>query len=413
MPDNDVRIRLSRPELGEEELDAVRRVLRSGTLTNGPENEAFGREFADRHQAGFGVTFCTGTCALAAMLLAEGIGPGDEVIVPSMTFIATATAVRHVGATPVFADIDPRTFNLDPVSVAARITPATRAVLTVHYGGQPGDLDALAQVCAERGVVLLEDAAQAAGAGYRDRPVGTFGRSAMFSFTPTKNITTGEGGIVLTDDPGIAERLMLLRNHGQTRLYRHESLGHNWRLTEMQAAIGRVQLRRLDGILERKRVIAGSLTRRLSGLAGLATPYRAPQVQGTWLLYTCLLPGIRDQVLADLLSRGIEARIYFPPVHRQPVFADGACGAHALGVRPVLPVTEAVAEAMVSLPVHHRLTEAEVAEIADAVIAAVGRATTVPGTTAAPAGAPPLGRSLAGALPSPQAVDVPELAGER
>ena len=375
MSDSDVRIRLASPDLGEEELDAVRRVLRSGVLTNGPENEAFGREFAERHAAAFGVTFCTGTAALAAMLLAEGIGPGDEVIVPSMTFIATATSVCHVGATPVFADIDPLTFNLDPDSVAARITPRTRAVMTVHYAGQPSELDRLAQLCAEQGVALLEDAAQAAGAEYRGRPVGTFGRSAMFSFTPTKNITTGEGGIVLTDDPATAVRLKLLRNHGQTRLYRHESLGHNWRLTELQAAIGRVQLRKLDAILERKHAIAGRLNRCLAGLDGLSTPYQVPDARGTRLLYTCLLPRVRDQVLADLLGQGVEARIYFPPVHRQPVFAGTPSGAD-------LPVTDSVAEAMLSFPVHHRLTDAEVHEIADAVIAAVGRATQACGAEA-------------------------------
>jgi perosamine synthetase len=387
VPDSNVRIRLARPDLGEEECEAVRRVLRSGVLTNGAENEYFAQEFADRHQARFGVTFCTGTAALNAMLLAEDIGPGDEVIVPSMTFVATATSVRHVGATPVFADIDPRTFNLDPVSVAAHITPATRAVMTVHYAGQPGDLDGLVQVCADAGVPLLEDAAQAAGAEYRGRPVGAFGRSAMFSFTPAKNITTGEGGIVLTDDPGVAERLRLFRNHGQTGLYQHESLGYNWRLTEMQAAIGRVQLRKLDGILERKQLVAGSLTRRLTGLPGLTTPHQAPDTRGTWALYTCLLPGIRDRVLADLLDRGVEARIYFPPVHRQPVFAEADGGS---GLAAALPVTEDVAQAMLSLPVHHRLTEAEVAEITDAVITAVGRATASPNATArlAPVGAP-------------------------
>jgi perosamine synthetase len=298
-----------------------------------------------------------------------------------MTFVATATSVCHVRATPVFADIDPRTFNLDPVSVAARITGATRAVMTVHYAGQPGDLDGLARVCAAAGVPLLEDAAQAAGAQYRGRPVGTVGRSAMFSFTPAKNITTGEGGIVLTDDPGVAERLRLLRNHGQTGLYQHESLGYNWRLTEMQAAIGRVQLRKLDGILGRKQQIVRSLTRRLTGLPGLTTPHQASDARGTWALYTCLLPGIRDQVLADLLDRGIEARIYFPPVHRQPLFArrDGGTGLAA-----ELPVTEAVAQAMLSLPVHHRLTEAEVAEIADAVSTAVERATTAAKATDRP-----------------------------
>ncbi len=190
------------------------------------------------------------------MLLAEGLGPGDEVIVPSMTFISTATSVRHVGATPVFADIDPRSFNLDPAEVARVVTSRTKAVMTVHYAGQPGELDKLAKTCADFGLLLLEDAAEAAGAVFRGVPVGTFGKSAMFSFTPTKNITMGEGGIVLTDDADTGHALRLLRNHGQWSPYEHVLLGYNWRLTEMQAAIGRVQLRKLDGILLRKRANA-------------------------------------------------------------------------------------------------------------------------------------------------------------
>ncbi|HEY5985849.1 MAG TPA: aminotransferase class I/II-fold pyridoxal phosphate-dependent enzyme, partial [Streptosporangiaceae bacterium] len=197
VPAIEPRIRLAKPDIGEEETEAVRAVLSSGTLTGGPQNAAFEREFADRHHAAHAVTFASGTAALAAMLLAEGIGPGDEVIVPSMTFVSTATAVCHVGATPVFADIDPLSFNLDPAQIPALVTSRTCAVLAVHYGGQPGNLDGLLKVCADHGLVLLEDAAEAAGAEYRGVPVGTFGKSAMFSFTPTKNITTGEGGIVL------------------------------------------------------------------------------------------------------------------------------------------------------------------------------------------------------------------------
>jgi len=353
---------LAKPDLGEEEVRAVRRVFRSGVLTNGQENEAFGQEFADRHQARFGVTFCTGTAALCAMLLAEGIGAGDEVIVPSMTFVATATSVCHAGARPVFADIDPRTFNLDPEAVAAAITPRTRGVMTVHYAGQPGDLDQLQTLCNGAGIPLFEDAAQAAGAEFRGQPVGTAGKSAMFSFTPTKNITTGEGGIVLTNDPETAGRLRMLRNHGQSRLYRHESIGYNWRLTEMQAAIGRVQLRKLDAILERKRASAAWMSQRLGSSPGVTPPYELAEARSTYMLYTCLLDHGRDHVLKSLLDRGIEARLYFPPVHLQPIFADQA-------VR--LPVTEEVAKAMISLPMHARLSPAELAEIADAMESAV------------------------------------------
>jgi perosamine synthetase len=377
LSDSAPRIRLAKPDLGEEEVDAVRQVLASGVLTNGPQNEAFGQEFASRHLAAFGVTFCTGTAALDAMLLAEGIGAGDEVIVPSMTFVATATAVCHVGARPVFADIDPRTFNTDPDEVAALVTPRTKAVMTVHYAGQPGDLGKLRQVCTDLGLPLLEDAAQAAGADCDGIPVGTFGKSAMFSFTPTKNITTGEGGIVLTNDAQTASRLRLLRNHGQTRLYQHESMGHNWRLTEMQAAIGRVQLGKLDVILARKRASAAWMSDRLAGVPGITPPYQRPGARSTHMLYTCLIPAGRDEVLDFVTRRGIETRIYFPPVHRQPIFA---------GLRAQLPVTEAVAAQMLSIPMHSQLTAGELAEIADALqdaVASVARRPSVPAQLAA------------------------------
>jgi len=356
-------IRLAKPDTGEEEVEAVRTVLASGTLTGGRENIEFEREFAGRHIAAHGVTFASGTVALAAMLLAEGIGPGDEVIVPSMTFISSATSVRHVGATPVFADIDPQSFNLDPGEIARLTTSRTKAVIVVHYAGQPGDLDRIVAACDEQGLLILEDAAQAAGADFRGTPVGTFGRSAMFSFTPTKNITMGEGGIVITSNADTAERLRLLRNHGQRRTYEHVLLGYNWRLTEIQAAIGRVQLRKLDAILARKRANADWMSRRLAPIPGITPPYQRPQARSAHTLYTCLVDRHRDDVLAHLLRVGIEARIYFPPAHLQPIFSEH---------RQSLPVTEAIAAKMLSIPMHSRLRPDELTRIADAICDAVG-----------------------------------------
>lgn len=349
------RIRLARTDVGAEELEAISEVFASGVLTGGPQTEAFEDAFARRHGVDHAVAFANGTVALSGMYLGLGIGPGDEVITPSMTFISSATSVLHVGATPVFAEVDPATFTLDPEDVARRITPRTKAVLAVHYGGQPADMEELRAVAEEAGVLLLEDAAQAHGASYRGRPAGGLGNAAMFSFTPTKNITTGEGGMVTTGDGELAARLRLLRNHGQTTRYTHAVLGWNWRLSEMQAAMGVVQLGKLDAILARKRANAQWMARRLSGVPGVTTPVARSDRDHPYMLYTLLLAEGRDMVMGRMHEAGIEARLYFPPAHTQPVFA-GAAGA--------LPVTEDLSARMLSIPFHARLTAEELEDIA-------------------------------------------------
>lgn len=348
-------IRLALPDVGDEEVDAIREVLRSGVLTNGPMTRRFEDVFAARHEVEHAVAFANGTVALTAMYLGVGIGPGDEIIVPSMTFISSATSVLHVGPTPVFADVTPDTFTLGAADVARRIIPRTRAVLAVHYGGQPADMAELQAVADDAGIQLLEDAAQARGSSYRGRPVGGLGRAAMFSFTPTKNITTGEGGIVTTNDGPLAERLRLLRNHGQTSLYEHASLGYNWRLTEMQAAMGVVQVGKLDAILRRKRDNARGLSASLTRIPGVTPPVTKEDRDHVFMLYTILVQQ-RDHVRQHLLDAGIEARLYFPPAHRQPVFAASSA---------VLPVTDHLAAHMLSLPFHSRLGRDDLAKVAD------------------------------------------------
>ncbi len=359
-------IRLASPEVGEAEFEAVRRVLMSGVLTNGPETEAFEQEFASRHGVAHGVAVANGTLALTAVWTALGLGPADEVIVPSFTFISSATSILHAGATPVLADVQPDTFNLDPADVARRITSRTRAILAVHYGGQPADMQELASIADDSGVALVEDAAEAHGATYQGRPAGSLGRTAIFSFTATKNITTGEGGLVTTDDSELADRIRLLRNHGQTSPYRHDILGFNWRMTEMQAAMGRAQLDRLDEILQRKQRLAAALTEELERIPGIEPPVTRRDRTHVFMLYTTLVEARRDRLLACLNEAGIEAKIYFPPVHRQPMFSECVKGG--------LPVTEWLTERVLSLPLPSQLPLSDVGLIADAVRIAVEKA---------------------------------------
>jgi perosamine synthetase len=377
------RIGLARPDVGEEEIEAVSRVLRTPILTNGPETAGFEREFADLHRAEHGVAFANGTVALVALFAALGIGPGDEVIVPSLTFVSSATSIVYAGATPVFADVDPDTFNLDPADVARRMSPRVKGILAVHYGGQPADLAELSALAADAGVVLLEDAAEAHGARYRGRHVGTWGVAGMFSFTPTKNITTGEGGMVLTGDGDLARQLRLLRNHGQVSPYEHAVLGCNWRLSEMQAAMGRAQTAKLDAILARKRTLAAHLDRRLDPVAGVQAPVVRDDRDHVHMLYTVTLASAdaarRDAVINDLAQQGIESRVYFPPVHRQPIFR---------GQPADVPVTDDLAGRILSLPIHSLLTPEDMADVAAALAAAMDRTAASPTTATTATTAP-------------------------
>jgi perosamine synthetase len=354
-------IRLAKPMMGLPELRAVERVMLSGIYTNGPETAAFEDEFATAHQVPHAVAVANGTVALAAMYTGHGIGPGDEVIVPSMTFLSTATSVLHVGARPVFAEVDERTLNIDPEHAATLIGARTRAIVAVHYGGQPADMDALRQVAESAGVLLFEDAAEAHGACYRGRPVGGLADAAMFSFTPTKNITTGEGGIVTTHDAEYAVRLRRLRNHGIGPDGAGSGLGHNWRITEFQAAMGREQLRRLDGILVRKRANA-ELFGRLLAEAGaqVLAPEQVADRTHTYMLFTLRSANRRDEIVAGLRAAGIEAKLYFPPAHLHPVFADRKVS---------LPRTEHLAKTLFSVPFHAQLDESDLAVIATKIAA--------------------------------------------
>jgi perosamine synthetase len=359
-----VKFRLAAPQAGERELDRIRQVFASGILTGGPVTAEFEAAFAARHGVEHAVALANGTVALTAIFLALGIGEGDEVIVPSLTFISSATSVLHVGATPVFAEVRPDTFNLDPDDVVRRITTKTRAILAVHYAGQPADMDELTELGTASDIFILEDSAEAHGASYHGRPVGSLATAAMFSFTPTKNITMGEGGIVTTANGELARQLRLLRNHGQTDLYHHAILGFNWRITEMQAAMGVVQLERLDDILEVKRRNAATMAHRLRSIPGIAPPLALEDRTHAYMLYTTTLDaGIdRDAVIDRLATLGVQGRLYFPAIHRQPIFRSSSVD---------LPVTDELCDRILSLPFHALLDDGDLDEIADAVEEAI------------------------------------------
>lgn len=348
-------IPIARPMLGVEEEEAVVAVLRSGGLSQGPEVLAFEQEFAAIVDGRRCVAVSSGTSALLVALLAAGIGPGDEVIVPSFTFAATANAVRLAGAEPVFADIEPGTFCLDPSAVRACIGPRTAAIVPVHLYGHPAPMRELMALAASHQLFVLEDAAQAHAASLDGVPVGAWGHAAAFSFYPTKNMTTGEGGLVSTTDPELERQMRLLRNQGMDRIYENEIAGYNFRMTDVAAAIGRVQLRRLPDMNAARHANANRLD---EGLAGLVrTPVVAPGVVHVYHQYTVRSPE-RDRLGAKLADRRVQTRVYYPtPVHRLP--------AYALAID--LPETERAVDEVLSLPVGPHVTDAEV----ECIIAAV------------------------------------------
>jgi perosamine synthetase len=354
-------IPISRPMFGPAEEAAVVDVLRSGVVAMGPRTQEFEEAWAAYCGVRHAIFMANGTVALEAAVKALGLGEGDEVIAPSFTFNATASAVLRAGARPVFVDVREEDFNLDPELIEAAISPRTKAIMPVHLYGLMADMAPIEEIAARRGLLILEDAAQAHGATYRGRRAGSFGALAMFSLYATKNITTAEGGFVTTDDDALAERVRLFRNHGMDRRYHHDELGTNLRPTDIAAAIGLVQLAHLDERNEQRRRNAAHLS---DGLRGYITPAVPPGREHIWHQYTVRFPGERDQVAAALAERGVGTMIYYPiPVHRQTYLQELLPGAE----RQSLPVTDRLASEVLSLPVRPDLTDEEL----DTVIAAV------------------------------------------
>jgi perosamine synthetase len=358
-------IPISKPFIGQQEQDAVALVLASGQLAQGPEVAAFEAEFSAELADGLpSVAVNSGTSALHLAVLALGIGPGDEVIVPSFTFAATANAVAITGAVPVFVDIDPVSFCIDPAAVRAAITPRTRAVIPVHLFGHPADLVELQAVCAGAGLQLIEDAAQAHGAAVDGRLVGTWGDAGCFSFYPTKNMMSAEGGMVTAREEDVARRVRLLRNQGQEIRYRNEVVGLNNRMTDICAAIGRQQLLRVGAWNERRRENAAFLS---GHLEGVATPTVADGVVHAFHQYTIRVVGHeRDAFMEQLRARGVGCDVYYPvPVHQLPPY----------GADVDLPHTAQAAAEVLSLPVHPHLSDADLQTVVEVVndVARAGR----------------------------------------
>lgn len=346
----------AKPEVGVDEREAVDRVMRSGMLAQGPEVAAFEQEFASVVAGRECIALNSGTSALHMAFIAGGIRPGDEVIVPSFTFAATANSVALAGGTPVFADIEQDYFCLDPAAVEAAITPRTKAIMPVHLYGHPAAMREFATLADKYGLLLFEDAAQAHAASLDGTPVGAWGVAGSFSFYPTKNMTSGEGGMVSTGDPQVARMVRLLRNQGMEKRYENEVVGFNTRMTDIHAAIGRVQLTKLAGWTAKRQANAEFLN---ANIQGVVTPRVAPGAVHVWHQYTIRVVGHdRDKFASALGDLGVGSGVYYPiPNHRLPSY----------GLTMDLPVTEQVAKECLSLPVYPGLTEEQLDRIVSAV----------------------------------------------
>ena len=364
--------------LTEDDIQAVVDVLRSGWITNGPKVDEFERAFAETVGSDYAVTFSSGTAALHAAVWAAELAPGDEAITSPMTFCATANSIVYQGATPVFADVCQETLNVDPKHVAARLSSRTRVLLPVDYAGHPAELDELLRLADYHGLVVIEDAAHALGARYRGRPIGSIAHMTVFSCHPVKHLTTGEGGVVTTNDERYAARLRRCRNHGidlETDVrqaehrwdYRMTELGYNYRLSDIGCALGLSQLPRLEENLRRRRTIAANYAEFLADLPAIHLPVSDLDIEHAWHLYPIRLTlsslsGDRGDVFRALRAEGLGVNVHYQPVHLHPYYRDRFRG------RPGdCPVAEAEYGRLISLPMFHGMTDTDVADVVAAV----------------------------------------------
>ncbi len=356
-------IPIARPDLGQEEIDAVSDVIRSGIIAQGPRVKELEAAWSEYCGVSHTIAMSNGTLALMAIFDQLGIGPGDEVITVSHTFAATANAILSTGAIPVFVDIEPDTYLIDAKRIEAAITPRTRAIVPVHLFGLVADMDMIGAIADRHGLAVVEDACQAHGAMFRGRRAGSFGHGA-FSLYATKNMTTAEGGFVTTNDDALADRLRLYRNQGMRSRYQFEMLGYNYRMTDLNAAIGLVQLAKLDRNTARRQAIAAAYN---EGFADLPVKTPAVPVDRTHVYhqYTLEVGPDRDEIIAAIKAGGVGADIYYPiPVHRQPYIQER-------GLHADLPVTDRAAERTIALPMYPGMTDEDRATVIEVVRRAV------------------------------------------
>jgi len=369
MTDELLPIPMSAPDLDADDERSVLAAFRSGILGLGPQAEEFERLCAERAGTRYAVAVSSGTAGLHLIVKGLDIGPGDEVLVPSFTFAASVNAILYEGATPVFVDIEPRSYNLDPHELLARRTPATAGVMVVDIFGHPADWTGIR--LAAPGLLLIDDCCEAIGATHLGDPVGSLGNAGCFAFYPNKQMTTGEGGMIVTDDEVLARACRSMRNQGRGEMgawLEHERLGFNYRMDEMSAALGVSQIRRLDTFLAKRQAVAAWYTEALAGREWVRTPVVLDGVTMSWFVYVVTLaPDVdRDAVIESLAGEGVPSRAYFSPIHLQPYIRD-RFGTHA----GMLPVTEDIARRTLALPFHNNTTQEQVERVVGALDRAV------------------------------------------
>ena len=359
---SEIKVPIAKPIIGDKEIENVVEVLKSGMIAQGPKVEEFEQKFAEWVGAEYGIAVNSGTAALHVALLACGIGEGDEVITTPFTFIASGNSILYTGAKPVFADIDMKTYTLNPDSIEDLITEKTKAIMPVQLYGQSADMGRINEIAEKYGLIVIEDAAQAHGAAYNGQKVGSIGDMSCFSFYPTKNMTTSEGGIITTDDDELAEKARIFRAHGATVRYHHDAIGYNFRMTDISAAIGLAQLENIDEFNEKRIANAAYLNEGLKDVDGVITPYCADGSKHVYHQYTIRVEkGDRDDWVDIINDCGVGTGIHYPiPLYNQPIY-------RALGIEGNCPNAELAADNVISLPVHPSLSKEDLDIVIEAV----------------------------------------------